>query len=169
MSIELTKTYLAQVWPAFWSKGPQWPDNGEIDIIEGVNLMVCFFVLRDCRMNIPLRRSQSANQYALHTAPGCSQPRGVLQTGVSGTTDCSQPSGCLVSETKPNSYGEAFATAGGGVWATQFDVAGILCVDVDWLAYFSRTMALMTATASGSGMCAPSLSLARDITHVVQS
>ncbi|KAH9174700.1 glycoside hydrolase family 16 protein [Lactarius sanguifluus] len=94
------------VWPAFWTKGPTWPDDGEIDIIEGVNLM-------------------GANQYALHTLPGCSQPLGVVQTGVSGATDCSQPSGCIVSETSPNSFNEGFATAGGGVWATQFDVAGI--------------------------------------------
>jgi hypothetical protein len=47
---------------------------------------------------------------------------------MSGPTDCSQPSGCTVLETSPNSYNEGFAAAGGGVWATQFDVAGILCV-----------------------------------------
>lgn len=98
--------YGCSVWPAFWSKGPHWPDNGEIDTIEGVNLM-------------------GANRYALHTLPGCSQPQGVLQTGVPGVTDCSQPTGCFVSESSPNSYGEGFATVGGGVWATQFDVAGI--------------------------------------------
>jgi hypothetical protein len=51
-----------------------------------------------------------------------------MQTGVSGETDCSQPSGCIVSETRPNSFNAGFATAGGGVWAAQFDVAGILCV-----------------------------------------
>jgi hypothetical protein len=76
-----------------------------------------------------LRRTQGANRYALHTVPGCSQPQGVLQTGVQGVTDCSQPSGCFVTESSPDSYGEGFATAGGGVWATQFDVAGILCVN----------------------------------------
>jgi hypothetical protein len=119
---------LTQVWPAFWSKGPQWPDNGEIDIIEGVNLMVCFSHSPTPRCRA-LSRTQEGNRYALHTVPGCSQPQGVWQTGVSGETDCSQPTGCFVSETSTDSYGEAFATAGGGVWATQFDVAGILCVD----------------------------------------
>ncbi|KAI0264732.1 concanavalin A-like lectin/glucanase domain-containing protein [Gloeopeniophorella convolvens] len=105
--IDLTHLpYGCSVWPAFWSKGPTWPDNGEIDIIEGINL-------------------KDANQYALHSLQGCTQPQGVVQTGASGPTDCSQPSGCVVSETSPNSYNEGFATAGGGVWATQFDVAGI--------------------------------------------
>lgn len=32
----------------------------------------------------------------------------------------------LQSETKPNSYGASFAANGGGVWATQYDVSGIL-------------------------------------------
>lgn len=104
-----------------------------------------------------LKRTQGANRYALHTLPGCSQPQGVLQTGVPGVTDCSQPSGCFVSESSPNSYGEGFATAGGGVWATQFDVAGILCVN--WTCSFPQLMTFVVITASGSGVYAPSLIL----------
>jgi len=127
--IDLTHLpYGCSVWPAFWSKGPHWPNNGEIDTIEGVNLM-------------------GANQYAMHTLPGCSQPQGVWQTGVSGETDCSQPSGCTVTEMNPNSYREAFAAAGGGVWATQFDVAGIFI----W--FWSRPnlpLSILQATSTSS-------------------
>jgi hypothetical protein len=25
------------IWPAFWSVCPNWPYNGEIDVVEGVN------------------------------------------------------------------------------------------------------------------------------------
>jgi len=70
-------------------------------------------------------------------------------------TDCSQPTGCFVSETSPNSYGQGFATAGGGVWATQFDVAGILCVDK--FCSISRLITFMVITASGSGVYASAL------------
>ncbi|KAL8727906.1 MAG: hypothetical protein Q9181_005540 [Wetmoreana brouardii] len=41
------------VWPAFWTTGPNWPSNGEIDILEGVN-------------------KQSTNKMTLHSDPGCS-------------------------------------------------------------------------------------------------
>ncbi|KAI0047741.1 glycoside hydrolase family 16 protein [Auriscalpium vulgare] len=118
--------YGCSVWPAFWTKGPTWPNNGEIDIIEAVNIM-------------------GNNQYALHTTPGCFQPEGAWQTGASGPRDCSKPTGCVVSETKPNSFNAGFAQAGGGVWATQFDVAGIFI----W--YWSRPdipQSILTATST---------------------
>ena len=47
------------------------------------------------------------------------------QSGVTGEKDCSKPAGCIIGETAPNSYGPGFAQAGGGVWATQFDVKGV--------------------------------------------
>ena len=70
------------------------------------------------------------NQMTLHTTPGCTQPQGVTQLGKTSGTDCSQgvnsSDGCTVVETQPNNAGAAFASAGGGVWAAQFDVSGIL-------------------------------------------
>jgi hypothetical protein len=99
--------YTSQVWPAYWSVGSRWPNDGEIDIIEGINLM-------------------TANQMALHTLPGCTHSSDTNETGAMGMSDCSTPSGCIVGELQPNSYADAFAEAGGGVWATQFDVTGIL-------------------------------------------
>ncbi|KAI0830328.1 concanavalin A-like lectin/glucanase domain-containing protein [Trametes gibbosa] len=98
--------YGCSVWPSFWTKGQNWPIGGEIDIIEAVNLM-------------------TFNQMALHTQGGCTQPSSVTQTGTTGNTNCSTDAGCTVAETQANSFGESFATAGGGVWAAQIDSSGI--------------------------------------------
>jgi len=65
------------------------------------------------------------NQYVLHTTPGCTADTSSSHTGHIVGTDCSVPAGCVVAETKPNSYGAGFAQAGGGVYAAQLDTSGI--------------------------------------------
>jgi hypothetical protein len=44
------------LWPAFWTFGPQWPNSGEIDIIEYVN-------------------TDAAVLTSLHTSAGCDESR----------------------------------------------------------------------------------------------
>lgn len=66
------------------------------------------------------------NQMALHTQTGCTKVAGANQTGTDAVADCSQSAGCTVEETNKGSVGAAFASAGGGVWATQFDTSGKL-------------------------------------------
>ena len=62
---------------------------------------------------------------ALHTESGCTKPTGTNQTGTDSSTDCSADAGCVVAEASLASVGSAFAAAGGGVWATQFDSSGM--------------------------------------------
>jgi hypothetical protein len=59
-------------------------------------------------------------------------------------SDCSSKSGCTVLHSDPNSFGANFGRNGGGVWATQFDVSGILYV----LLPFPRSSRLMEHTRS---------------------
>ncbi|KAH8825287.1 glycoside hydrolase family 16 protein [Flagelloscypha sp. PMI_526] len=98
--------YGCAVWPAFWTMGPKWPDDGEIDIIESINL-------------------RTTNQMALHTTPGCFHDAPPNQIGQSIYDDCSLPSGCTVQELQPNNFAEGFASNGGGVYAAQFDISGV--------------------------------------------
>ncbi|CDO70917.1 Glycoside Hydrolase Family 16 protein [Trametes cinnabarina] len=102
-------------WPAFWSNGPNWPAGGEIDMVEGVN-------------------DYTNNQVTLHTDPGCtmpsSDPSALDITGtLIATTDCSASetgnAGCGVRGSQTNSYGAAFNSIGGGVYATLWDDDGI--------------------------------------------
>ncbi|KAJ5309467.1 uncharacterized protein N7443_001928 [Penicillium atrosanguineum] len=94
-------------WPAFWMLGNNWPNNGEIDIIEGVN-------------------TQSTNQMTLHTSDGCS----INDSGFSGsltTSNCyveasdqSPNAGCAIQGSSTQSFGDGFNQAGGGVYATEW-------------------------------------------------
>ncbi|KAI0256408.1 glycoside hydrolase family 16 protein [Lactifluus subvellereus] len=95
-------------WPAFWtlSQAGPWPNGGEIDIIEGVNL-------------------NQINQATLHTTPGCTMPTDAFRQPQSGTTlstDCNTAvnfnAGCGVRFTgTPYSFGDSFNQIGGGFYA----------------------------------------------------
>ncbi|KAF7718578.1 Endo-1,3(4)-beta-glucanase [Penicillium ucsense] len=89
-------------WPAFWSVGQNWPHDGEIDIIEGVNM-------------------QAHNEIVMHTAGTCS----IADAGMTGSvnaTGCGEDLGtvgCKV-EGHEGSYGTSFNKQGGGVYAMEW-------------------------------------------------
>ena len=83
-----------------------WPNGGEIGIIEAINMM-------------------SNNQHGLHTTEVYFPPNNTNQTRRTISKDYSQGNGCVIAETKRNSFGAGFAEAGGGVFATQLDVSGV--------------------------------------------
>lgn len=84
------------IWPAFWMVGPNWPNNGEIDIIEGVHY-------------------QSTNAMTLHSNAGCSMVN----------ENCQGNQGCGVQEGGPASYGDGFNAAKGGVYAMEWTSSAI--------------------------------------------
>lgn len=89
-------------WPAFWSVGRNWPSDGEIDIIEGVNL-------------------QDHNEIVMHTAGTCS----ITDQGMSGVvnaTGCGEDLGTVgcVIEGQTGSYGTSFNKQNGGVYAMEW-------------------------------------------------
>lgn len=83
--------------------GPNWPYNGEVDIIEGAN-------------------SALSNLMSAHTSANCVLP----STGFTGTLenlDCSDTTyGCnfVSPTTDTSSYGTDFNAVGGGVYALQW-------------------------------------------------
>lgn len=100
------------MWPAWWSNGPNWPNGGEIDILEGVNAF-------------------TENQVSLHTGDGCTMPNsmsgtqsGQLTTGSFDSYNCASYAtsnqGCGVRAVgDETSYGSGFNSVGGGVYARE--------------------------------------------------
>ncbi|KAL1688335.1 concanavalin A-like lectin/glucanase domain-containing protein, partial [Schizophyllum commune] len=98
------------VWPAWWTVGPNWPNGGEIDVLEGVH-------------------DQHVNQYTLHTSQGCSIDTSVDVTGTLGNQQCAvgggDNTGCAFIDSDPTSYGNPFNVLAGGVYAHTWTDEGI--------------------------------------------
>jgi hypothetical protein len=92
--------------------GPNWPNGGEIDIIEGVH-------------------NNAINAMALHTGPGCTVSDNTGFTGKMTSTSCVSPgsgnSGCGIAGTSnaTNSYGVGFNANRGGIYATEITSSAI--------------------------------------------
>lgn len=91
--------------------GNNWPNQGEIDIYEGVH-------------------TSTYNQVTLHTSPGCTP--GVGDGGQTGDrmpeNDCGAGggyNGCAVKAKSATSYGTPFNANGGGVYAALWTNSGI--------------------------------------------
>jgi hypothetical protein len=91
-------------WPAVWTLGADWPNEGEIDILEGVN-------------------NQGSDTITLHTGAGCTMPSSTSQTGTTLTTNCDAEvdnnAGCGVQDNDPRSFGPTFNANGGGWYAVE--------------------------------------------------
>jgi hypothetical protein len=96
------------IWPSFWMVGPAWPQDGEIDIIEGVN-------------------QNPLNQITIHTQPGC-VPSFSGTGSRTGESDCGAGGGsvgCGAFNTNNNGWGSAMNNVGGGVYAMEWTASGI--------------------------------------------
>ncbi|KAL1748407.1 glycoside hydrolase family 16 protein [Schizophyllum fasciatum] len=102
-------------WPALWFTGSNWPTDGEIDVIEGVNKYV-------------------QNLMSVHTGAGCNWPDYTMR----GLTDltANEPQvhscdaradyqACGGTQKSRTSFGEAFNNAGGGVFTLELLQTGI--------------------------------------------
>ncbi|KAF8888569.1 laminarinase [Infundibulicybe gibba] len=91
-------------WPAVWTVGADWPNQGEVDILEGVN-------------------DKGPNQSTLHTNAGCTMPGSRSQTGTSTGNNCDSAAtnnaGCGVTMPDSRSYGPSFNSNGGGWYAVE--------------------------------------------------
>ncbi|KAF8761579.1 glycoside hydrolase family 16 protein [Rhizoctonia solani] len=99
-------------WPAWWTTDvPNWPHNGEIDIVEGVNGYV-------------------RNQASLHTAVGCTISNDYGSTGtLAASTNCAAEEtgnmGCGQLSTQSNSLRQTFQRQWGGVYALLWQSTGV--------------------------------------------
>jgi hypothetical protein len=101
-------------WPSFWTLGPSWPTNGEIDLLEQTNF-------------------ETTTKYSLHTngytTGSCDIKSNTSQNGTLLSTGCAVKSstgviqntaGCSIQSANGNSFGDNFNDVGGGVIVMQW-------------------------------------------------
>ena len=130
--VELSLAF--SVWPAWWSQAPNWPTGGEIDTLENVNLAT------SNRVSLHTEPVSTAHpQRSLHPSypsyfpirqQGCTlNQAGASLSGNITSTDCSfqanSNEGCIVTDNRPQSFGEGFAKAGGGMFVTELAEPGV--------------------------------------------
>lgn len=101
-------------WPAIWSTGPDWPNGGEIDLVEYVSL-------------------QSKNGFSVHTGPGCwaGSTGYTADTMLAGANalNCdahaTDSQGCGFRSKQNATCGVGANYAGAGVYAMEWSDAGI--------------------------------------------
>ncbi|PRP75636.1 endo-1,3(4)-beta-glucanase [Planoprotostelium fungivorum] len=96
------------LWPAIWTSGPNWPNGGEIDILEGVNL-------------------NTQNQITLHTGGHC-VVGDATQKGDKVGNDCQvshSSVGCGVKTNTEGAFGTLFNWRGGGAYVVERSTQGI--------------------------------------------
>ncbi|GAA5820124.1 hypothetical protein JCM11251_005492 [Rhodosporidiobolus azoricus] len=99
-------------WPAFWLYSDPWPENGEIDVLETVNL-------------------RNYNSMNIHTVSGCNRNPAAEMTGTWAYSasrlsyDAKVGSSCTAQDLGPDAVGTGFNEKGGGVFAVQIAETGI--------------------------------------------
>lgn len=105
------------VWPALWQNGDNWPNGGEIDVLEGVG-------------------DSNINTISLHTSNGCTVDKSSASNNFTGTllrSNCyaynSPTGGCSITDTLNStarpSYGSGFNANKGGIYVVQFEEEGV--------------------------------------------
>ncbi|KAJ7820646.1 hypothetical protein B0H14DRAFT_2371943, partial [Mycena olivaceomarginata] len=91
-------------WPAYWTVGPNWPDSGEIDVIEA---------------SLSGVGDPTTNQMTLHTSGGCSldtavtsQFTGTPTAHLSCATSGDDNDGCGITIFAADVYGHSFNLIG---------------------------------------------------------